>query len=983
MILYSYEDMILRLGENKKKNGDILGGGEQLNELEDNISNASSFDKTQSKNPMSPKSPMEKEKKSIWRWETFKSLTKIGSKKFNCCFTLQVHGVEGLPPFFDNMRISVHWKTKDEEFSTRPSIVIDGVADFDDYLIHSCSIYGSSSGANRSAKYGSKHFLLYISVYDNGDLDLGKHRIDLTRILPLTLEELEEKKSGNWTTSFKLSGLAKGATMKVSFGYMLVANSPCSKSSVASVRNASHSRQNSEIASMNLSNHGRSSDEINLRRVRSNPIRSSLSGISMDDIKDLHEILPASTSEYSESNNSSLDNNLGIDGNAKSKKPSRLASFILSDDKDGYELDDFSIIDKGVEIDHTNGTSSKKELMKDLELALDCASNLAKSRADFQEDECMNEKDHLEVMSNDKESEPESPREQLLREFEEGDLDHFCSLIDYDMESEGEESNDGVSFTSAWKTIYGEYNHRYSFSGVDRRATLEMHPIKSISSVSQLEGLETEALMSEWGVNEKDSQNSPRRSIRGIGSTTDLPPESNHYELPQLGEGSSIPTKNGGFMRSMNPSLFRNAKTGGNLIMQVSNPVVVPAEMGPGVMDILQHLASIGIEKLSVQANKLMPLEDITGKTMQQVAYEGSVGLLQQANELENSTSREGKEETEWSDKTNSSSNQRTSIEQITLENLAPLAMEKIEALFLEGLRIQSSMSDDYASKDIIARTTSGFSPLQGNKANVDDRVDLEGISGLQLLDVKNNVHDDDDDDDGGLMGLSLPLNEWMKLDAGNFDDEENISERTYRILAAHHAKSSSNARSHGEGRKGGLLRNNFTIALMVQLRDPLRNLESVGTPMLSLIQIERVFSPFTQSILNINYEVNNTNEDEEMKGQTSGDEEENVTKYTIYKVYVAGFVSDPTKKKLWGSPSQQRSGSRWLLANGMGKAKHPLMKTKFVSNLRSLKTNNVQPSDTLWSISSGIRGCGDKWKGHDVMNPHTRNPNIRTLRLW
>jgi hypothetical protein len=41
----------------------------------------------------------------------------------------------------------------------------------------------------------------------------------------------------------------------------------------------------------------------------------------------------------------------------------------------------------------------------------------------------------------------------------------------------------------------------------------------------------------------------------------------------------------------------------------------------------LQCLASVGIEKLSMQANKLMPLEDITGKTMQQVAWEAALTL--------------------------------------------------------------------------------------------------------------------------------------------------------------------------------------------------------------------------------------------------------------------------------------------------------------------------------------------------------------------
>ena len=35
----------------------------------------------------------------------------------------------------------------------------------------------------------------------------------------------------------------------------------------------------------------------------------------------------------------------------------------------------------------------------------------------------------------------------------------------------------------------------------------------------------------------------------------------------------------------------------------------------------------------------------------------------------------------------------------------------------------------------------------------------------------------------------------------------------------------------------------------MVQLRDPLWNYEPVGTPMLSLIQVERVFVPQKQKI--------------------------------------------------------------------------------------------------------------------------------------
>ena len=62
--------------------------------------------------------------------------------------------------------------------------------------------------------------------------------------------------------------------------------------------------------------------------------------------------------------------------------------------------------------------------------------------------------------------------------------------------------------------------------------------------------------------------------------------------------------------------------------MQVSSPVVVPADMSSGIMEILQNLASAGVEKLFTQANKLMPLEDITGKTIQQIEW-GTVPSLE------------------------------------------------------------------------------------------------------------------------------------------------------------------------------------------------------------------------------------------------------------------------------------------------------------------------------------------------------------------
>ncbi|KAJ1437149.1 LysM domain [Sesbania bispinosa] len=515
---------------------------------------------------------------------------------------------------------------------------------------------------------------------------------------------------------------------------------------------------------------------------------------------------------------------------------------------------------------------------------------------------------------------------------------------------------------------------------------VESQDVKNKQRAQMLEDLETEALMREWGLNEKDFHHSPPKDYAGFGSPIHLPPEE-PPTLPPLAEG---------------------------LIMQVSNPVVVPAEMGSGIMDVLQCLASVGIEKLSMQAKELMPLEDITGKTMQQIAWEAMPVLEGTESQCHlQHESITGQDSTcvqmdfkgtpsalKPSKLSSSSMANQTSSEFVSLEDLAPLAMDKIEALSMEGLRIQSGMSEEDAPSNIVAQSIGDMSALQGKGIDTSGSLGLEG-AGLQLLDVKESSDSVD-----GIMSLSLTLDEWMRLDSGEIDDVDNISEHTSKLLAAHHANSfdfmrgiSKGEKRRGKGRKCGLLGNNFTVALMVQLRDPLRNYEPVGTPMLALIQVERVFVPPKQKIYCGVSEVRNNNDEDdeseivakveikETKKEEKSPEEEGIPQFKITEVHVAGLKTEPQKKKLWGTSSQQQSGSRWLLANGMGKNKKPsLMKSKAASKSSAPVTTKVQPGDTLWSISSRIYGTGAKWKDLAALNPHIRNPNViipnDTIRL-
>lgn len=746
---------------------------------------------------------VQKDKRSIWNWRPLRALSHIRNKRFNCSFYLQVHLIEGLPPSFDDASLAVYWKRRDGVLVTGPAKVIQSVAEFEEKLTYTCSVYGSRSGPHHSAKYEAKHFLLYASLLSAPELDLGKHRVDLTRLLPLTLEELEEEKSsGKWTTSFRLMGVAKGAVMNVSFGYMVVSDNASATRDSHNAPNVLTSRQNSLSLMKTDAKPKQFDGSSRIRRATS----MQYSPQAADEVKDLHEVLPSSKSSLASSIDilykkideekacNALHDEVELDSfteNLEPIKPDAYASELgkerpeehvgkdenacpvqdkpevcvfqekletaksdvplqdsTNENPEQYQDNEFSVVDKGIELssnepveleesvikapedastvdtactfgisgiqvssedsvehdflneandtskeqieveefasinapedastvdtastlgisgiqvssedsiehdflDEANDLDTSELLLQELESALNSVSNLERvalespktTEANYEHKMAKSHSlddvtesvtsEFLSMLGLDRspmglssESEPESPREQLLRQFEKEALDGgFSSLFDFDMNYDNEEEGgyDTSAASEQWNFPEGVKSSSF-FQDLQEEHLVESKDVKSKQRAHVLEDLETEALMREWGLNEKAFHHSPPKDCAGFGSPIHLPPEQ-PPTLPPLDEGLGpfLQTKDGGFVRSMNPSLFKNSKSGGSLIMQVSNPVVVPAEMGSGIMQVMQCLASVGIEKLSMQAKELMPLEDITGKTMQQVAWE-------------------------------------------------------------------------------------------------------------------------------------------------------------------------------------------------------------------------------------------------------------------------------------------------------------------------------------------------------------------------
>lgn len=120
---------------------------------------------------------------------------------------------------------------------------------------------------------------------------------------------------------------------------------------------------------------------------------------------------------------------------------------------------------------------------------------------------------------------------------------------------------------------------------------------------------------------------------------------------------------------------------------------------------------------------------------------------------------------------------------------------------------------------------------------------------------------------------------------------------------------------------------------MIIQLRDPVRQYEAVGAPLMALIQAIR------------------ENDDEE-------DDEE--TRYKVISIHVGGLkVRSGQKRNSWHGEKSKLTATQWLVTNGMGK-----------QGKKSKPLKSKLQQDLLWSLSSRI--MEDMW-----LRP-VRNPDVK-----
>ncbi|CAN0918488.1 Protein PLASTID MOVEMENT IMPAIRED 1-RELATED 2 [Linum grandiflorum] len=930
------------------------------------------------------------EKKSVWNWKkSLKALGHIGHRKFDVSFFLHIHCIDGLPLGLNDISLSVHWKRKDQVLSTRSSKVFEGVAEFDDTLMHRCSLYGSRTGPHNSAKYDEKLFMIYVSATAIPGIDFGKHWVDLAKLLPCTLQELEGVKStGKWTTSFALAGKAKGAILHLSFGFSVDRGNTYdpqmdhnSSELDKLTRNLSHVMEPTKGFAPSTS------DEM-LRSIRSVPHPVNHEPpvcLQSVDIKTFNEVPPSERTELSKSikflyqklNEVNLYSPDNLDGLSvlpwRAKAEVRVDLEADTSDSRDDDDDEFTVVDQGIEITEKGEfqlnkvtcppvvgvDSSVIETIDINEIISDddepCAAqeilhlqdfvsdgsaenmtgdnefdsllsrnyfmehdNYMKMKSDWDEHNNVKKSpsldefsesvanDFLNMLGSDHGSFRlnsdyvlESPRERLLREFEKEALafDEFTADYDWSREEEssslgGPESSCCQDFDLHLSIRTGKEEQHWPYEFSNRR------------TVRVIEDLETEALMREWGLNEDAFQGSPYECSGGFGSPIDVAHEK-PFEQPPMGDGfgSLVRTRDGGYLRSLSPSLFGHNKSIQNLILQISCPVVFPATMGCDILEILQHLASVGTENLAMQIKKHLHVEDLIGKTLKQIVDDVPHRSFTEPDACS------GTVEVQWFYPAGfNGSGYEMGSEYVTLKDLVPLALDKIEGLTIEGLKIQSGMSEEKAPASIYAES---------------GRRESNGLS-------------------VGLLDLSVTLEEWLRIDAGIARDGVQVSEQRRAVLGAHRAKSINIVDGNlGSTARHSVLGNNLTVGFMMQLRDPLRDYEPVGASMLALIQVER--------------------------------NEEGSIGFKICDVHVCGLNTIPGSRQLWGTKIQQQAGVRWLLASGLSSNSNRCSVSKsnaIVVSRPKQMTKVVSGGDILWSISSGWDEAAGFLRNPDVVFP-------------
>ncbi|CAH2035788.1 unnamed protein product [Thlaspi arvense] len=593
------------------------------------------------------------ERKGIWNWKPIRGLVRIGMQKLSCLLSVEVVAAQNLPASMNGLRLGVcvrKKETKDGAVQTMPCRVSQGAADFEETLFIKCHVYFSPANGKGAP---AKFEARPFLVYL---FAVDAKELEFGRHM-VDLSELIQKsveKMSYEGARVRQWDMSWGLSGKAKGGELVLklGFQIMEKDGGAGI----YSKQG-ELGIKPSSKPKNLSDSFGRKQSK-----TSFSVPSPKMTSRSEAWTPATGAESA----SGLQGIEHLNLDEPEEKPEQKPEKTEQRDEDDQETDfeviekgedqepDFEVVDKGVEFDDDIETEKSDGTIGERSIEL--------------------KEQHVNV---------DDPRH-IMRLTE---LDCIAKQIKA-LESMMKDGSNGAE---------GE-------TGSQRLDEEEQTVTKEFLQL--LEDEESESL--------KFYQH--KMEISELRSGDSVEDETENY-LSDLGKGIGcvVQTRDGGYLVSMNPfDMVVMRKDTPKVVMQISKQIVVLPEAGSVTgFELFHRMAGFGKE-LDSKISSLMAIDELIGKTGEQVAFEGIASAIIQGRNKERANTSAARTVAAVKTMANAMNNGRRerimtgiwNVEENPLtsaEEILAVSLQKLEDMVIEGLKIQADMVEDDSPFEVFA----------------------------------------------------------------------------------------------------------------------------------------------------------------------------------------------------------------------------------------------------------------------------------------
>lgn len=606
------------------------------------------------------------EKKGIWNWKPMRALSHIRMQRLGCLFSVEVVAVQGLPASMNGLRLSVSVRkkeTKDGAVQTMPARVLQGSADFEETLFVRCHVYCSGS-AGKPLKFEPRPFVISAVAIDAPELDFGRSTVDLSSLVKESMEKsFEGARVRQWDVAFPLVGKAKGGELVLKLGFQIMEDggvgiyNQADAAAKSSGKGRDSSLSFSFMRKQSKSSFSVASPKITRSEPSSTPTKDLSAHIDLKGIDEfsLDELGPPEPSPPTAPEPSPPT--------AQNPEP---------EPKDDLDLPEFDVVDKGIEIQE-----DKEDEAEEGEAAASAENTDTASASSEVVKEVVHDTAHLTRLT---ELDAIAKQIKALESMMIGDEPNSDAAKTAVQDDDNDNDNEPQQLDAEEETVTREFLQMLELEGSKEYAELDMPDRFSPSKISTKAGSESEsgAYISDLG--------------KGLGSV--------------------VQTRDGGFLAATNPFDVEVArKDPPKLAMQLSKPFVLANQQTASGFEVFQRLAAIGCDELSSKLSSLAAMDELTGKTAEQIAFEGMASAIISGRSKEGASSSAAKSVAALKTMAAAMSEGRkerilTGIwnvreEPVLVEEILPFSLQKIEAMAIEALKIQADMAEEQAPFDV------------------------------------------------------------------------------------------------------------------------------------------------------------------------------------------------------------------------------------------------------------------------------------------